>query len=128
MAQINWRDIQFWYINLSHREDRRAHITRELKKAGIAAQRFDALRLEDYKGDRKDVAVMMATPKTIGNWMSHLAVWAKVQDTDGVVGVLEDDALLCDDFTDRLQYIQDNFDKPWDIFYLGATYHVDHPV
>ena len=128
MSRIIWRDIEWFYINLSHRTDRLAHITQEFDRIGISAQRFDALRLEDYHGPKKDVAVMMATPKTIGNWLSHLAVWKKVQDTDKVVGVLEDDALLCDDFTARLQYIEDNFDKPWDIFYLGATYHVDHPV
>lgn len=129
MSRIHWRDIEWWYINLSHRQDRRDHIARELTKAGIQAERFDALRMEDYHGPKEHVAVMKAgTPKTIGNWLSHTAVWEKGKGTDKAIGVLEDDALLCEDFTTRLQYIEDHFDRDWDIFYLGATYHVNPAV
>jgi len=121
-------DIQWWYINLDHRADRRQHIAKELTKAGIQAQRFPALRFSDYKGRPENIRLMMQTPNTVGNWLSHLAVWEKVRGTDDVVGVLEDDALLCEDFRERLQYIHEHFDKAWDIFYLGATYHVNPPV
>ncbi len=128
MQRIIWRNIQWWYINLNHREDRRKHIDRELAKVGIAADRFAALQLKDYHGPSENIQCMMRTPNTVGNWLSHLAVWEKVKGTDRVVGVLEDDALLCADFTDRLQYIEDNFKLPWDIFFLGATYHVNPPA
>lgn len=124
---IDWRSIDWWYINLSHRADRRQHIAAELLKVGIEAQRFDALRKGDYTGPPEDVGMMLTMPNTIGNWLSHTAVIGKAK-PGHVVGLLEDDALLCSDFTDRLQYIQDHFDRPWDIFFLGATFHADEAV
>ncbi len=127
MGQIKWRDISWWFINLSHRTDRLEHIKAELTKVGIIAQRFEALRKEDYTGPPEAVANMQSTPNTIGNWLSHTAVIAKAK-PGKVVGLLEDDALLCSDLTDRLQYIEDNFDLPWDIFFLGATFHADKAV
>jgi GR25 family glycosyltransferase involved in LPS biosynthesis len=116
------------YINLDHREDRRQHIAKELAKASLSANRFRAYTLADYKGTPEQVAVMMRTPKTIGNWLSHTGVWETVADTDRIAGVLEDDALLCEDFQSRLAYIDEHMDRPWDIFYLGATYHVNPAV
>ncbi len=128
MAKIKWRDIEWWYINLSHRTDRLEHIKAELAKVGITAQRFEALRKEDYVGPPEDIANMQHTPKTLGNWLSHTAVIRKAAETGKVIGLLEDDAMLCSDFTDRLQYIEDNFHRPWDIFFLGATFHADETV
>jgi len=125
MSNFDWKNADFWYINLAHRTDRRAHITRELGKAGIEARRFEALRFEDYDGPEEDVHLMMATRNTIGQWLSMMALWRTVADTDNILGVLEDDALLCSDFRKRLAYIETNFHKPWDIFFLGATFHDD---
>jgi GR25 family glycosyltransferase involved in LPS biosynthesis len=120
--------IDWHYINLDHREDRRQHIKNQLISAGITASRFKALTFEDYTGDKKNLGGMLNTPKTVGNWLSHTEVWKKAEGTNRIAGVLEDDALLCDDFQDRLNYIQEHMDRPWDIFYLGATYHVNPAV
>ncbi len=124
---INWREIEFWYINLSHRTDRLTHIQAELNKVGIEAQRFEALRKEDYHGLPEDVANMQSTPNTIGNWLSHTAVISKAK-PGHIVGLLEDDAMLCSDFTARLDYIGKHLRRPWDIFFLGATFHADEAV
>lgn len=120
VANIDWH-----YINLAHRTDRKSHIEREFSKiGGLPATRFEALTKEDYDGPAEDVAKMQHTPNTIGNWLSHTAVMAKA--TPGkVVGLLEDDALLCSDFHDRLRYIEERFSYDWDIFFLGATFHDD---
>jgi GR25 family glycosyltransferase involved in LPS biosynthesis len=123
---INWREIEWWYINLSHRLDRLEHIRRELKKVGLQANRFDALRKEDYRGAAENVMEMQHTPNTIGNWLSHTAVIGKAR-PGKVVGLLEDDALLCSDMRQRLGYIADCFHEPWDIFFLGATVHINDP-
>ncbi len=116
-------DIDWRYINLDHREDRRKHIHSQLEKVGIEAQRFAACIKEDYKGPPEWVAKMQSTPNTIGNWLSHTALMKRAADTGGVVGVLEDDALLCSDMQKRLQYVEENFKADWDIFFLGATFH-----
>jgi len=123
-----WQDIEWWFINLSNRTDRLLHIKSELLKAGITTTRFDALRKEDYNGPPEHVARMQHTPNTIGNWLSHVAIIRKAAESGGIVGLLEDDALLCSDFTRRLQYIQEHFCRSWDIFFLGATFHADEAV
>jgi len=125
--KIRVDDITWRWINLLHRGDRRDHMAGQLRKAHITAERFPALTKDDYQGSEADVAMMQATPNTIGNWLSHTAVIRTAID-NGIVGLLEDDALLCSDFLLRLQYIEDKFDKPWDIFFLGATFHADECV
>ena len=128
MKYFDKSKIQWHYINLDHREDRRVHIAKELAKAGVTAKRFPALTFDDYTGPKENVTTMMRSPKTIGNWLSHTGVWTTVVDTDNIAGVLEDDAMLCEDFQERLGYIETHMDRPWDIFYLGATYHVNPAV
>ena len=85
----------------------------------------------DFRGPLESVRGMLRTPNTIGNWLSHLQLWRDVAGTGSIAGILEDDALLCEDFQDRLQIIERAFDEhdlPWDVFYLGATYHVNPPA
>ncbi len=122
---FHWRDISWHFVNLSHRTDRLLHINNQLDRAGIKAERFEAFRYRDYHGPSKNIQNMVTTPNTIGNWLSVTALMRKAADTEGVVGLLEDDALLCSDFAERLQYIEDNYKEPWDIFFLGATVHVN---
>lgn len=124
---ISQDKIAWYYINLSHRADRRTHIRQQLDRAGILAQRFEALRKEDYEGPIENVAQMRSTPNTIGNWLSHTAVIGKGE-PGNIVGLLEDDALICSDFQRRMKYIEENFNLPWDIFFLGATFHDDKGV
>lgn len=125
MRTIEREKIVWRYLNLSHRIDRLRHIRAQLEKVGIVGQRFNALRKEDYTGPPENVAMMQATPNTIGNYLSVLALYRTVIGTDNILGMLEDDALLCSDFQQRLQYIEDNFRFDWDVFFLGATVHVD---
>ena len=118
-------DIAWRYINLSHRTDRLKHINRQLERVGIEAERFPAFVKEQYVGHPSRVKLMMATPNTIGNWLSHTSLWKLASNLGQCVGVLEDDALLCTDFRERLEYVHDNWHEPWDIMYLGATYHTN---
>ena len=118
-------DIDWRFINLSHRTDRLEHIRRQLSRAGIVAERFPAFVKEQYVGSLENVQLMLGTPNTIGNWLSHTALWRLAAERGRDVGVLEDDALLCSDFRARMDYIHEKWDKPWDIFYLGATYHIN---
>ena len=121
-------DIAWRFINLGHRTDRLAHIHRQLDRVGIEGERFPALTKEDYQGPPERVKLMQATPNTIGNWLSHTSLWKLAAEHGVSVGVLEDDALLCSDFRERLEYIHENFHEPWDIMFLGATYHVNPAV
>lgn len=126
--RVKVSDIRWFYINLDRRGDRRKYITEQLRKVHVEAERFPAMQCTDFKGHPREVENMLTTPKTIGNWLSHTAVWKKVAGTSQIAGVLEDDAILCVDFQDRLKYIEENMTLPWDIIYLGATYHINPPV
>ena len=125
---INVEKIVWRWINLSHREDRRQHMAKELAKAGLHAERFDALRFEDYDGPEEEVELMMPTRNTIGQWLSMMALWRTVAGTDKVLGALEDDVMLCTDFQERLAYVGEHCPADWDIFFAGATFHADEAV
>ena len=124
-VSIKLENILWYYINLDSRPDRREHIECETAKVEIKAERFNALRKENYDGPPENVAKMQATPNTIGNWLSHTAMFKMAARTGRIIGVLEDDAMICDDFVDRLRYVEGHFSKPWDIFFLGGTFHDD---
>ncbi len=126
MTQIDTGNIDWWYIHLAKRTDRVEHLKAQLRKAGIEAHCFDACGPGNYHGPEENVKLMRATPNTIGNWLSHTAcIGSAAGLTEGVLGVLEDDCLICSDFQVRMNYIEEHFDKPWDIFFLGATFHCD---
>lgn len=120
-AEVDWR-----WINLSHRQDRRDYMEGVLGKAGLRAERFEAFRKEDWPGAMPPK--MAATPNTLGNFLSHVALMDLAAATGRVVGVLEDDVVLCSDLAERLDYVARVFDREWDLFFLGATYHVNPPV
>lgn len=122
---MNWREIEFWYVNLASRPDRRAHAEAEFSRHAIPARRFEAFTPQEWPGDPAKVARMKArTPGAIGCYQSQTAVIRSVLDSDRIVAVCEDDVCFADDLPKRLQYISERLTWDWDIFYLGATFHV----
>ena len=127
VGNIVWR-----YINLASRTDRDVQAREEFAKAGLIAERFDALKPEDWPGEAAQVAQMRATtaggtaggtPGAIGCYLSQTEVIRTVVDTDRIVGVCEDDVCFCEDFQKRLAYVAEHLTWDWDIFYFGATFH-----
>lgn len=122
---MKWKSIEWWWINLSSRPDRREHAEKEFAKAGIKAERFEAFMPDQWPGPEKMVAKMRATtPGAIGCYQSQTEVIRTVLDTDRIVAVCEDDICFCSDMPKRLEYIAEHLTWDWDIFYLGATFHV----
>ncbi len=125
----NWQDIAWHYINLASRPDRNRHAMVAFTEVGLPARRFEALTPAQWTGDPAKVARMQAgvpggTPGAIGCYLSQTEVIRTVVDTDKIVAVCEDDICFCNDFPKRLQYITEHLTWDWDIFYLGATFHV----
>ena len=126
---MNWRDISWHYVNLDSRPDRRDHAEQQFARHGIEARRQRGFLPDEWPGDPADVAKMRATtPGAIGCYMGHTNLMRTVVDSDRVVGIFEDDALLCDDFNERMAYIEENLTWDWDILWLGSTYHINPPV
>ncbi len=119
-------DICWSYVNLASRPDRREHAEAEFAKHNLTVRRFEALRPEDWEGEESAVARMMArTPGAVGCWMSQTEVIRQgMREGSKLIGVFEDDVCLCKDFPERLEYICAHLPMEWQVFYLGATFHV----
>jgi GR25 family glycosyltransferase involved in LPS biosynthesis len=120
LSKMDWH-----YVNLAHRTDRRAHAEAEFAKAGISARRFEAYKPEDWKGDPAKVLRMRnRTPGAIGCMASQMAVIETVVGTDRIAVVNEDDVVFCEDIQKRLAYIAEKCPKDFAVFWLGGTFHV----
>jgi GR25 family glycosyltransferase involved in LPS biosynthesis len=120
--KISLNDIDFKCISLPTRTDRRDWVDSHLKSFNIPFEYFDALTEKDNNEN------LVFLPETklgnIGCALSHYNL-IKNHNSDKIIGIFEDDVLLCDDFHERFSYIENNFNLDWDIFFLSAFYHLN---
>jgi len=119
--KIKLTDIDFKCINLKTRKDRRELINSHLPNFNLKYEFFDAIT--------DDNEYNVKFPKEynkgqIGCFLSHYKL-LKTHNSDKILGILEDDVELCDDFLDRFKYIEDKFNLEWDIFFLSSYYHLN---
>jgi len=108
MALSDYFDAVF-YINLDRRGDRREAIEAQLGAHGIEAERFSAV--DDAENPER------------GCFMSHREVARMARDRGlSTYFVFEDDALLPEDFDERLDAGMPELPGDWDGVYLGAWY------
>lgn len=102
-----------YYINLEHRTDRRDEVEAELRRAGIHAERFDAIRPSDAGGFESIGAH--------GCFMSHLGVLeAGLRAGAKRLLVMEDDvAFLGPLLREQDAVVRALEDSPWSLAYLG---------
>lgn len=120
-------DFKAYWVNLSQRTDRRAHMEAELKRISLDSKRFEALRPSDWRGPEYKIERMKnRTPGAIGCFISQVSCIRKAYDLGKHALVTEDDVIFADDFWDRMK-IADEFIKTrsWAIFWLGGTCHTD---
>lgn len=118
------KPLRWIYINLDKRPDRRAHAEKEFATHRIVAERFSAFTPDQWEGDRAVIRRMMKrTPGAVGCYMSQLTA-IKSCEKNEIVSICEDDVCFAKDMPKRLIYAEKVLPKDWDIFYLGATFHV----
>lgn len=118
------KPLDWWFINLSSRTDRRDHAEQQFAKQGITANRFEAFLPEEWNGPAEQVQrIKNRTPGAIGCYMSQIEVM-RTCDADSIVAVCEDDVVFAPDMADRIRYAESALPEDWDVFYLGATFHV----
>lgn len=126
---FSWRDLHIGYVNLSHREDRRELMERELSRVGLSAERFEALKTKDEGWNVEPYKKMYArTPGAIGCMLSQMYVMKIAYERGKGAMVLEDDLVFASDTTKRLDYIENfiNTKEPeTDLVFLGGTVHVN---
>jgi GR25 family glycosyltransferase involved in LPS biosynthesis len=83
---------------------------------------------EEYRGDAKKIRSMLARPQkgAIGCHFSQVSIISRALEFQKNAMVLEDDVVFCSDFIDRMNIFNDFLkDKPWDVIWLGGTYHTE---
>jgi len=127
--KIKLENIDFNHINIKSRADRLLNVESQLEKFKITSKRFDAItNPEEY-----DVSFCTTkNPSQYGQWtkgqkgcyLSH-KILLENHKTNKILGILEDDVIFCEDFLERMNYIEDNFNLEWDIFFLSSFYHLN---
>lgn len=119
------------YVNLAHRTDRRGRMEATLKAVGISAARHEGGQtpeqhdLNPLRFDR----MRKRTPGTVGCWCGQLSVMRRAWDAGWHALVMEDDLVFCEDFHARMAIVEEFLKgKPWDVFWFGATFHVNPAV
>lgn len=124
-----WQNIEWWYVNLASRTDRRAHAEAEFAKVGITPRRLEGFTPAEWPGDPAQVERMRRrTPGAIGCWQSQQHCIRTGAGENRIVAVCEDDVCFCDDLPTRLAYLEQHLTWDWDIFWLGATFHCNPAV
>jgi GR25 family glycosyltransferase involved in LPS biosynthesis len=120
--KISMDDTEFKCISLPKRKDRREWVESHLKNFNIPFEYFDGLTESNNYDNLK---FLPGTKKGgIGGTLSHYEV-IKNYNGDKILGIFEDDVLLCEDFIERFSYIENNFNLDWDIFFLSSFYHLN---
>lgn len=117
------------FVNLSHRKDRLMAMKRSLEKIDIKAVRTPGMLPSDYTGDKSRIQVMYKrTPGAIGCHFSQVKIMEEALRQQKHAWVMEDDLVFCSDFRARLVLMEAFLDaRPWDILWLGATFHINPP-
>lgn len=122
--KLDFKNIKKYCINLQSSELRKRTVSAEFKNHGIDVEFFTAI-------DKNDIIVPELSPKIsdteapgkLACAMSHISVIQKAKDLGlPSVCVFEDDVIFCDDFHERIKYIESlpNFD--FDILSLGGHF------
>ena len=130
MPDFVLNEMEIGYVNLDSRPDRLEHIERELARVQLSGTRQRGMLPSEYRGDPSLVEVMRnRTPGAIGCHYSQREIICRGIRSGSNVMVLEDDAVFCNDLHERAETIRSFLSgRQWDVFSLGATFHVNPPV
>ena len=124
---------EHYYINLDSRPDRRRAMEQMFKRFETPVERVSASTGDDLV---PDLDLSTFSPGRRGCFISHYRLLKRHLDEcergkgfDHVLAIYEDDALFCDDFQLRLEYVEKHLleTHPWDMCFLAAFFHDDPP-
>lgn len=115
------------FVNLDHRTDRLNHMSKELGRIGLNANRVRGIKPEEINDPRTEV-MRRRTPGAIGCHFAQVSVMEESLKQNKHAWVMEDDIIFCDDFNKRISYIEKWMkSNDWDVFWLGSSFHVNPP-
>jgi hypothetical protein len=119
MLTLNQVVDRTFYINLPHREDRRASITVDLYANGIEAELVDGL----YGHSCKVPEGFGGTPGGFGCTLTHLALYAQgLEQGLESMAIFEDDCRFTPEFPRHFQDFWLQVPKDWQLVYLGGNH------
>ena len=96
--------------------ERKQHILQELKKANIIDYEFIELYDREHLSNTDLAKFSRITLSETSLFLKHVAIYNK--ELDDIVVVLEDDAILVDDFKEKLNILLDGLNtKQWDVLF-----------
>lgn len=116
-------EIEFKCISLPNRTDRREWVETHLNSFNIPFEFFNAKTSSAQNYDNLKFLQGIKSGN-IGCALSHYEL-IKNHNSNKILGIFEDDVLLCEDFLERFSYIENNFNLDWDIFFLSSFYHLN---
>lgn len=126
--QLNFKDLPKFCISLKRSTDRRDLVKKEFDKAGLYVEFFDAvdrndLILPELSDKENKSAIIPQGTGILACMLSHLELmkYARAQKMEAIV-VWEDDVLLCEDFNERIKYIENLPGFDFDILSIGGHF------
>lgn len=118
------KDTYISFVNLDHRKDRLSHMTKQLARVGLNAERTRGLLPSEVNQPEEKLSVMRnRTPGAIGCHYSQVSIMEKALFHGKNAFVMEDDLIFCSDFNKRMEHIESFLGgREWDVFWLGGTY------
>lgn len=116
---FNFKSIKKYCVSLRRSIDRRKEVAKEFKRIGEKFEFFDAI-----DGNRVILPdLCKKTPGIYGCMQSHLAVIRMAREKKlPFVAVFEDDIVFCDDFQERIKYLESLPGFNFDILSLGGHF------
>lgn len=128
---FDWKFSYNSFVNLDHRSDRLIHMQNELKKVRLEATRSRGIYPNEIKGDTKIYDKMLNRTKgAAGCHLAQVSVMKRALEMQMNAFVMEDDLIFCNDFRERMGYVQNflnKYDPDFDVIWLGGTVHINPP-
>lgn len=117
------------FLNMDHRTDRLERMTKELERVGLPVNRTRGGRV--WTGEARYAPTTIrnsSTPGSEGCSVGQMFIMEEALKRGKHAWVMEDDLVFCEDFRERLPLIEEFLEGEWDVFWFGATFHVNPPV
>lgn len=123
-------DAYIRYVNLDSRPDRKLLMEQTLLQHGLRAGRTRGMLPSEYVGLPSRIQAMWNRPQkgAIGCHFSQVSVMEEAERRQQHAFVMEDDLVFCSDFGKRIAIISEFCNThPWDVIFLGGTFHINPP-
>lgn len=125
--KFDFNSIPKFCISLRRSEERRNLVSKEFKKHNLSVSFFDAV--DKHELQLPELSVKISGPHmpptgsgVLACMLSHVQLLRKAKELKlPAICIFEDDVKLCDDFTDRIKYIE-TLQLDFDFFALGGHF------